>query len=339
MFSRTQRVSAVIASALLVVNQLRVLRPQKMTGDTVAAVSSKSSQHSLCSLNQLYNGSWDSHTYDKPHYIPTTAGKRCRGVDFNGPWETWEWNVRDEDCEFARFHRDTFCSLSRKKTILILGDSISVDHFLSLVHLLGSRQALPRARDKHALMDKTVCNGTVRLISQRDFFLQHIAANVIRYKPDIIVLNRGAHYVADDELMNDMGKRIIPEVRAWRESCPECLFVWRTTVPGHPNCTHYTKPSLNRTAMEEAIQASLSMYAGYHWQEFDHQNQLILDAWNKSGIQHLVMDGYYFNLLRPDAHPSGHDCLHTCAPGDEIYSELLLHIMRQHYDEEVEVYF
>ena len=54
-----------------------------------------------------------------------------------------------------------------------------------------------------------------------------------------------------------------------------------------------------------------------------HQNQLMLDAFSKSGLTYQVIDAYDINILRPDQHT---DCLHSCYPGKmDVYSQLLLH--------------
>lgn len=255
----------------------------------------------------------------------------------------------EEDCEFRRFDQDLFCKVAKDKTIAFIGDSISLDHYMSVTHLLGEPRRVPGARFRNVQITSTVCNGTVTLIGQRDFYLQLIGSVVENHDPDVLVLNRGAHYTPDDQLLNDLHTRIIPDVHRWYANCTrrllskqkDCALIWRTSVPGHPDCLNVTLPTTSVTAMEQHLQQSSDPH---HWTQFAHQNQLVVrdvllqqppqDS-NHPRLPWTIMDAYRFNILRPDLHKGG-DCLHTCAPGDELYSELLLHMMRQKYSPPLE---
>ena len=317
----------------------------------------------LCSMAQLTSGRWVNNTYERPLYIPMRGEvqqKICQGIDRNGPWHTWDWHP-SSDCSFSRFNQDMFCRLAFNKTIAIIGDSISFDHFLSLTHLLGIPQALPRVMKKFANLKSQVCNGTSMLVGQRDFFLQNSIADIVNTTfPDIMVLNRGAHYTPDTVLTDAFHQTIFPQLRDWQSRCQQlnrqCLLIWRTTVPGHPNCSQYTQPAVSLQEME-ALVASQAAVTNYKWDQFSSQNKLVLDLFQNASLDYRVMDAYPINILRPDAHKHGNknDCLHTvrgfwfklyswflsteqlltylcvcaqCLPGDDVYSELLLHMMR-----------
>jgi hypothetical protein len=240
------------------------------------------------------------------------------------------------DCEFARFNQELFCDVAMNKTIAFIGDSISFAHYLSLTNLLHVPQNTPKVNPKTTRRISSVCNGKVTLVGQRDFSLTTVANVTASHQPDILVLNRGAHYVPDEQLVNDLQRRVFPEVQHWHgQTCrrKKCLLIWRTTAPGHPNCFNYAEPSNNETlaAMEQQIQSTAN--ASYHWDAFSHQTDLVrAHIHNSSRLHWTIADVYPFLLLRPDAHRiTGRDCLHYCAPGDEFFSELLLHLMRQHY--------
>ena len=143
------------------------------------------------------------------------------------------------------------------KTIAIIGDSTSFDHYLSLSHLLGVPRALPKAMKKNALSTSLVCNNNSFIIGKRDFYLKSVQDIVDEFFPDVLVLNRGAHYVPDDELLDHIVQNVFPILWNWQQTCmmrnKTCHLIWRTSVPGHPNCTQYLKPSTSLPEMENLV--------------------------------------------------------------------------------------
>ena len=352
----------------------------------------------LCSMAELTTGVWVNATYERPPYLPMRGEvqqKACEGLDPDGPWQTWEWQPtnaatsaaamdttttttsRAVGCQFLRFDPDLYCQLMANKTVAIVGDSISFDHFLSLTHLLGVPQALPRARTKDAKLVSHVCQQqtsrstgtattTSTLIGQRDFFLERIPQAVNGNDtttptasqhdiPDVLVVNRGAHYTEDAVFLADFRHKILPALRQWQWQCEQrhqqqphtrrnnnnhhhhhtCLLIYRTTVPGHPNCTQYQQPFVGSVQDMERIIAADPTSVTYHWDRFATQNQLVLDLLLEQqqqqqhqqqqqnvtasskldaslmALNYRIMDGYPMNILRPDRHKSGSDCLHS----------------------------
>jgi hypothetical protein len=196
------------------------------------------------------------------------------------------------------------------KTLAILGDSTSFDHYLSLSHLLGVPRALPRAMKNTALLTSWVCQNSSLLIGKRDFHLDSVGEIIKEFSPDVLVLNRGAHYVPDHEIIQHMDEKVFPVLHEWQQNCMDyrkrCFFIWRTTVPGHPSCTMYSQPSDSLDEMETLVR----LHPTYNWDKFSAQNELILDALNKRNLEYEVLDAYFLNILRPDMH-NGNDCLHT----------------------------
>lgn len=221
------------------------------------------------------------------------------------------------------------------RTVAIVGDSISFDHYLSLSHLLGVPRASPRAMKKTALLTSQVCGSTSLLLGKRDFHLTQLSGIIKDYFPDVLVLNRGAHYAPDDKLMEHIHTVLIGQLQAWQQQCKEqgkdCLLVWRTSVPGHPNCTQYTKPSTSLQEMEELVRSAQISHA-YKWDQFSAQNKLVVNYLRQhaTNLSYEIMDAYHVNILRPDFHRSS-DCLHTCLPKDNTYSWLIHHILQVKY--------
>jgi hypothetical protein len=137
-------------------------------------------------------------------------------------------------------------------------------------------------------------------------FNQLVSAN----KPDICILNVGAHLEDMGDLWNIFGS-IKPGLLNFRSTL-NTTFVWKTMSPGHPNCDKATSP-----VHEMPVLAHDKRW--YQWDlfaEFDRAAKLFA-----AEIAMPVMDVsplYY----RPDAHVGFHtgfkeplDCLHYCMPG------------------------
>mmetsp|Transcript_15543 Transcript_15543/g.23521 ORF Transcript_15543/g.23521 Transcript_15543/m.23521 type:complete len:345 (-) Transcript_15543:510-1544(-) len=312
--------------------------PQDATSTTTTReVQEDTEKRTLCTMEQLVQGKWTMGAEkDKPPYIPTPGErqqKTCHGFDPSARWQDWEWTPEDHSrCDFLNsdIDSDLFCSLARNKTIVIQGDSISFDHFLSLSHLLGVPVAPPRAVPKDPLRVSKICNGTSMLIGKKDFHLQQVGRIIKEFHPDVMILNRGAHYVSDEQLIQHLNSTVIPHIVTWQDECvlekKDCHFVWRSTVPGHPHCTQFTKPAESVEEMEMMIATSPQ----YNWDKFKGQNELVMDLLSGSSLTAFNMfDGYPINILRPDLHgPAHNDCLHTCLPRDNIYSFITLHLLR-----------
>ena len=303
----------------------------------------------FCPIQDLKIGSWVNITYDLPPYTPMRGEvqqKTCSDFKQNSTFKTWIWEpeaIHSKGCSFKSFEEESYCRLMKNKTVAIIGDSISFDHFLSLSHLLGVPHALPRAMNKDALLISQVCNkeddnknnnnnsnnsaggvggdsSSSKLIGKRDFFLHSVKKIVRDHFPDVLVLNRGAHYVPNNQLLGHLNNNLFPQLNDWQAMCElehkDCLLIWRTTVPGHPNCAQFTRPSDSVEEMEHIIATEDSIpWTGFHWNETKIQNELVLKAFQiqktAANLSYEVMDAYHVNILRPDMHASKNDCLHT----------------------------
>ena len=324
-------------------NDIASRKEIKLNATNYEAVVAESLKESdslrLCRIEEIVPGKWIKATYTQAPYIPMRGEvqqKACPNFDPDADiWNTWEWMPNaftSSDCFYSsKFDIDQYCALANNKTIAIIGDSISFDHYLSLTHLLGLPKALPRARNKFPQVISEPCNGTSKLIGQRDFYLTKVGEVIQKHSPDVIILNRGAHYTTDDELLQHFNYTLIGQLETWQAECiantsKRCLLIWRTTVPGHPNCDQYTQPAESITEMEQMIKNNSDM--GYSWDNFQHQNELVLNLLTNSSLEFEIMDAYHINILRPDAHVSRTDCLHYCLPGDDIYSFITQHMLQ-----------
>ena len=309
---------------------------------TVSSALLDPTSRPLCSRQQVQDGEWHPVTLSQALYIPPNNHKLlCDRFQIQryeqGNVASWKWKPREETCELVPWDRDQFCTLMHRQKILFMGDSLTQEASFSFGELMGLRTSdgdgQPGGFPAYNL--EGACNGTVEATFRRADFLKpyNVAQELQEKFPDVVVLNRGAHYVGDDELMRDMNETIA-HIGAWQSRCTEagkrCLLVWRTTVPGHPGCSSTSQPMTNRTAVERLINDDYSS-GKFKWALFQHQNELIANALSTSGIDFEMMDAYHINILRPDGHRIGfHDCLHNCLNSKlDVYSQLLLHILRR----------
>jgi hypothetical protein len=299
----------------------------------------------LCSREEIKagSGSWIPVTIKQPPYITKTSHLRCYPMsDYtNGHWKTHEWKPAS-NCELTRWKRENFCSLMKRSTVMIIGDSLSWEHFSSLGQLLGLRifqTTQHESKLRQSNFVQLACKNQVRIVFRRDDKLSNLTDAIDSTFPQVLVMNRGAHYVNDTTLTSGI-HRTIEEIKVWKSRCRQmgikCHLFWRTSVPGHPLCdqVNFTEPVNNLEEMEAWI-ANRSNYNNrtikYHWYDYQHQNELVLDTLYRSlGDDFDVLDAYHLNLLRPDEHRAHQgDCLHNCYPGKmDLYSQLMLHFLK-----------
>lgn len=308
---------------------------------------------SLCPIETIQEGKWIPAIYEKPPYLPMRGERQqreCINFQANAKFSTYEWEplaVQTTGCTFQQFNQESFCNILKNKTLVVMGDSISLDNYISLTHLLGVPKPLPKVHPQEIEMQSLVCENTLKLVGKRDFHLKNIASVLNHHDPNIVLLNRGAHYVSNEELLKDLLQDTFPKIKEWLEKCKqrnkECTFIWRTSTPGHPNCKNYTEPATSIFEMEALVQTAKNIhqidYQKGHWWDFKEQNEIIIKALKVSNISYDIMPAYHVNILRPDLHQlyaprqqgKKRDCLHTCLPQDNTLSTLLHHMLLVKY--------
>jgi hypothetical protein len=300
----------------------------------------------LCTRDQVIDGQWHSVTLGQPPYVTPTVQLRCYPRDFyydQQPWHTYEWYPSDRSCIFTPWRAPQFCQLVRYANILIAGDMSSWEHYSSLVQLLGvpTYQGYQyQSREFAQTIGQAACGGNARVLFRRDDTLKNLAETLrdamASSFPSFLVLNRGAHYVDDAVLLNDLEANF-DAVDAWLDQCREygikCHWFWRTTVPGHPDCSNFSAPLTDKAIAEALIETTRhdETSVSYHWYDFQHQNELVLKRLQERFAYNppILIDAYHLNVLRPDAHLTNqNDCLHNCYPGKmDVYSLLMLHYL------------
>lgn len=298
------------------------------------------SEAPLCTREQIRNrGQW--RTFERPE-APYTATVDWENTcyknkgDEPAAFQDSEWVVNDE-CTFNPFNATRLCHILENRTVAFLGDSITFQQFNSLSYLTGGQDVF---RFASKCFTRTCPNFTSKLYWMRDNrATAKYWSNMIRQvDPEVIVLNRGAHYSSSDTMLQELNETLHTALQ-WQEDCDErdrnCVLLWRTTAPGFPNCQEIPGPLSNATAAEQII-ANTSWYMEeefrqkFHWWEFASQNQMveamIQDFRIHKELRISFLDFYDLAILRPDHHINAKDCLHWCLPGPmDASNQLLLH--------------
>jgi hypothetical protein len=319
----------------------------------------------LCTQEELRHGRWLPVTFDKPPYIPTRS--KCYKRKFlkeATSWESYEWhpfaskpdNSSEEEeegqCDYAQWNKELFCELAHNRTIVFVGDSLTWEQFSSLAGLHGIQGLGGHYQLRFSMKGKVysqqdgmvlpICNEQTRIAFMRNRYLANLDSFMKTVDPDILVLNRGAHYVDDQQLVTGFSgslgiEEIVVLLQDWQKSCKargkdHCLAIWRTTTVGHPYCHNFTQPATSVPDMERLVGASVgNNFRDFHYWDFKRQNGLVLSIFENTTLHFDALHAYDLGILRPDAHVSAKDCLHSCDPGAvDAYNNLLLHLLRLH---------
>jgi len=295
----------------------------------------------FCQPHQLFPGKWVKQELPQPPY-QAFPKKNCPSTV---PWIDYEWIPTDNSCEFGPWfgNQQLFCDVMKDAVILLVGDSLTWEHYSSLIESNGvfsSPNLQMRSLYNHRTIIQAVCqNKTTHVAFRRDDSLKGLGQYIQETFPVVLIVNRGAHYVNDEILLPEI-RQSFQEVNQWQAQCKQlglkCHFFWRTTFPGHPDCSNFTEPVNDLAAMEAWIDTIRPEVKGtpFNWHFFKHQNELVLKELENSGIEdYHVIDSYHLNILRPDRHAkpnNNQDCLHSCSPGKmDVYNQFLLHFLRR----------
>jgi hypothetical protein len=140
-----------------------------------------------------------------------------------------------------------------------------------------------------------------------DYWQEAWADEFLKSPSQLLVLNRGAHYVLDAVYVAELNETLA----AVRAAKPNCIVVFRTTVPGTANCNSY----MNHVPLADASSLPPRETWPYFWDKFEGQNALARALIQRHHPHVLVLDPVAPLLLRPDTHLGGEDCLHYKMPG------------------------
>ena len=274
----------------------------------------------------------------------------------------YEWRPDRECGSWEPFDPKRFCASreqggwgGRRKSIVVIGDSLSEQLSRSLVHniLMNIRKPVPRDAVREELpeecrawvrpntafcatywLNTSECRGLSVSFLRTDYLTLSNHAQTpssvpwtrilpILARADVIVANRGAHYTHDQTFL--FGVRAA--LRFLRRLHPNKLIIWRSTPPGHKDCDSYDRP-----LQDSRGQTSLP----HNWGWFLHQNSIVKPQVERVGGVYMDLDT--ITMARADGHlgysweKHRRDCLHFCMPGPMDTWVQLLHNMLLRYN-------
>lgn len=286
----------------------------------------------------LTNRSYELGRAATPPY--SAVQKWARMCDERGrPWQDWRWKAANtQQCSgiVELVHGVDVCRALRNTSVLVVGDSLSYQMYASMVQRVGdaAHSLLECEAGMHNHTSAAVlCSGSGQSLAHGSTTLSYLRNDELAERStgdaserctthcqdfwrkargfDVLVFNRGAHYHDDTTVVNQT-KRFAVRLKEHLGPSPAQIIFWRTTQPGHENCTDVTRPLSTR----EVQGYNRTWGLQHNWGDFGHQNNLITEvlAVALPGVA-TVIDAFWSGLARADRHHGAHDCLHYCLPG------------------------
>ena len=162
----------------------------------------------FCNRTQIQHGQWIQQVLPHAPYR-SKYDQICNNYQIiNGSrhWVDYEWQPTDHPtCNFDHWNASLFCQLTYNAPILILGDSLSWEHYVALVERYvtnfgnGQRHVTIQLQSRTELVVQSICDGATPVAFHRTDGLEDLNTTIFQdFFPTILILNRGAHYVPDD---------------------------------------------------------------------------------------------------------------------------------------------
>lgn len=320
-------------------------------GVTLPASAWAAVQESVDCVARL--GSWEERAepqllFERPSVNADSASPLCSVAPFDrlvdpSLWYAW---APTAGCALAGgWSRASFCEALAGRELFLVGDSLTFTFHETLLSAL--LDPLDPELHEHSQWDTcpthTLCAaearaapgrvkpGSLRYIRNDHATVAFSGKNPARNENmwvdalsanSLLVVNRGAHFVPDDELVQGVQTTI-----DWiaREAPRGMGVIWRNTVPGHEledflyngTFARFKTPLRARHKYKENDKA-----AKYNWNLFPEQNAIVeglvkahmedLTRAGGGGVGWLYLDVENSTVLRADRHKDG---LHYCVPG------------------------
>lgn len=231
----------------------------------------------------------------------------------------YHWYVDNSKCnkKFNRWSFDEMCLLLANESVMMVGDSLQEEFYFSLLSSVWKYN--DPATCNPSPIETIKCGGisstsdSFKVSFIRNDYLSLTTTNTDTehewitkldlYKTTILILNKGAHYKNDDEMISNL-KITLSYVQ---NNYPHIQIFYRSTVPGHLNYQQY----FNSFPIKEFI-IDKDVQGTYHYSEFLRQNEETKNILRMNFEEVIYFDIYNSTVLRADSHA---DPLHYCIPG------------------------
>lgn len=152
-------------------------------------------------------------------------------------------------------------------------------------------------------------------------------AQLGKLNPNLLILNRGAHYVEDDILLRDLRKTF-----SFLRQFPHVSTIFRSATIGHSDFAEKRLSEPLRSASDADVSERGGIYNNtkilFNWDKFRHQMSLVKSLIDSSFPEIIFIDVYASTARRADLH-AVEDGLHYCIPGPIDNWVRLLHTTLQ----------
>lgn len=247
-----------------------------------------------------------------------------------------------------------FCRLFNGRSILLIGDSIQNEFFLSLLAHVASTTydsysesvticadgytepvQLTFIRNDYLLFDDEIIINNKKNVIIEDEYKQSFES--LLHTHQIVILNKGIHVIPTEQYIDSLHKTMT----RIRELHPNNILIWRTHTAGHSDCMNHKHPAKTRTidlSSKTVTKHDVTYPAGpsdgidYGWKLVAEQNHAAINLVTQLHINALVLDTAASTQYRPDGHISTDDCLHYCLPSGVVdyWSVLLYNVLDVH---------
>lgn len=275
--------------------------------------------------------------YSNNDNLVTKVYTSCNGSDVYTDY-LWKPDYTSKECvhayhePFHPFSINEMCRIMKGRSIVFIGDSLSLHYYETMLNVLGNRTVYGHLYDNHPYdhweQQYDCCINST--LSGKAFRVNYLAWNNIkldyghrenikqiheRDNGSIIIANWGAFYNNNETVYEHMHQFI-----GWIDATiPTSLFIFRSSNMGHHRCQSHSIPS--KITYDPV---DFEGKAHWHHRDFPYQNSIWSDYItnynnrNTTKNKKIYLDVSYMLSKRPDMHShcsGNNDCLHYQIPG------------------------
>ena len=266
--------------------------------------------------------------------------------NFGEEYISGDWCWKPYGCEVQKFNRTLFCEKLAGRRVLVVGDSIQHQFYLAFHKLINStRDGMSQwngypPNSEQGLICEDLGGGRLHYIRSDQMAVENVSPwNLHRQMPrvtdrdwaaiadnfDILVLNKGAHYVPVEESVAAT-RKTAEFLQTYLAKDKNRQVFFRTTPQGAAHCTNQSVANTTLLLSEptwligvnESDPADIQRYVQeYNWDKFPLTNRATVTLLRNSlpSNQFTVIHVAEMTALRPD----GHRCYSRFEECDELH--------------------
>jgi hypothetical protein len=244
-------------------------------------------------------------------HVYSECGEYQNRTGLNYWWEPPSHHPVCSNIKHSKINRISFkniCKVMNGRTLITMGDSLTLHLYETLLNFFGNRTVLGRKSDSHPTdhytQDYDFCtkNGW----SDRNFSVTHMHWNKLSYSNNhlkdikeihdrspagiIVLANWGAHYEVDKVV----SEQIINLMNWFKINANNTFFIFRASSMAHANCYRYKVTDNNMHTISDGYGKP-----SWHWASVPGQSKLWRDYLHSHVGSGIYMDifnlvGYYY---------------------------------------------